>query len=133
MAPERRDWLLFTGWALTGAGYLLALLSILSIGILILPIPVIATVLLARRRDAGRGLSGLVSSASPPLFLLAYLNRHGPGTYCTTTRSGGSCTDGLLDPRILLALGVLALVGGIALFLVTRRRTALRVAPSRFP
>lgn len=68
-----------------------------------------------------------------PLFLLAYLNRHGPGTYCTTSTHGGSCTDGLLDPWVLVALGVVALVGGVGLFLVMRRRTAIMPAPPRYP
>ena len=46
MTSNRRDWLLFTGWLLTGACYLLALISVLSIGIFILPIPVAGTVAL---------------------------------------------------------------------------------------
>ncbi|MFG2451784.1 hypothetical protein [Streptomyces sp. NPDC048512] len=133
MTLRRRDWLLFTGWALTGAAYLLALLSVLTIGLFILPVPLIATIVLATRHDARRGLPGLVSSASLPLFLLGYLNRHGPGTYCTTSTSGGSCTDGLLDPRILLAVGVIVLAGGVTLFLVTRRRTAVVPDPSHIP
>ncbi|MEU0785047.1 hypothetical protein ABZ341_26135 [Streptomyces sp. NPDC006173] len=131
MTRRRRDWLLFTGWALTGAGYLLALLSILSIGIFILPIPLIGTAVLATRHDAQRGLPGLVSSASLPLFLLTYLNRHGPGTYCSTSAYGGSCTEGLLDPRILLAVGALVLAGGVTLFLRMQRRTAVSSAPPR--
>ncbi|MEU8789255.1 hypothetical protein [Streptomyces sp. NPDC048643] len=130
MTRRRRDWLLFTGWALTGAGYLLALLSILSIGLFILPLPLIGTAVLATRHDAQRGLPGLVSSASLPLFLLAYLNRHGPGSYCTTAAYGSSCTDGLLDPRILLASGALVLACGVTLFLVMQRRTGIVSAPS---
>ncbi|MET7743666.1 hypothetical protein [Streptomyces sp. NPDC005385] len=133
MTRGRRDWLLFTGWALTGAGYLLALLSILTIGIFILPVPLIGTFVLATRHDAQRGMAGLVSSASLPLFLLTYLNRHGPGTYCSTSAHGGSCTEGLLDPRILLAVGALVLAGGVTLFLVMQRRTATGSAPLRSP
>ncbi|MCW2939274.1 MAG: hypothetical protein JWN00_2259, partial [Actinomycetia bacterium] len=77
-------------------------------------------VALATRRDTERGLPGLVSSASLPLFLLTYLNRHGPGTYCTT--SGNECTEGLLAPWPLLAVGLLLLVAGVALFRRLRRR-----------
>lgn len=116
MTSDGRDGLFFIGWLLTGAGYLLALLSMLSIGIFILPIPLIATVVLATRRAAPRSMLGLVSSASLPLFLLTYLNRNGPGTYCTASASGSSCTEGLLDPWILLAFGVVVLAAGIALF-----------------
>jgi hypothetical protein len=123
MTGNKRDWLMFTGWLLIGACYLLGLLSILSIGIFILPITVVGTVALATRRDTERGLPGLVSSASLPLFLLTYLNRHGPGTYCTTSADGGSdCTEGLMAPWLLLACGLLLLVAGVALFRRLRRR-----------
>jgi len=125
MTGNRRDWLLFTGWLLTGASYLLALLAVLSIGLFILPIPVAGTVVLATRRGSRRGLPGLVSSASLPLFLLAYLNRHGPGTYCTTSATGGSCTEGLLNPWFLLAAGLLILAAGLTLFLRIRRRPVI--------
>lgn len=126
---NRRDWLLFTGWLLTGACYLLALITVLSIGIFILPIPVAGTVALATRRGTQRGLPGLLSSASLPLFLLTYLNQHGPGTYCTTSVNGNTCTEDLLDPWLLLAVGLLILTAGTALFLTMRRRPVNRSAP----
>ncbi|MET8536931.1 hypothetical protein ABZV67_35205 [Streptomyces sp. NPDC005065] len=129
MTSNRRDWLLFTGWLLTGACYLLALITVLSIGIFILPIPVAGTVALATRRDAQRGLPGLISSASLPLFLLTYLNRHGPGTYCATSVNGSTCTEGLLNPWLLLAVGLLVLIAGAALFLKIRRRPMNSTAP----
>ncbi|MEV6531845.1 hypothetical protein AB0M86_20020 [Streptomyces sp. NPDC051639] len=130
---DQRDWLFFTGWLLTGSGYLLALLTVLSIGVFILPIPLIATVALATRRGALRCLPGLISSASLPLFLLTYLNREGPGTHCTASAGGGSCTEGLLDPWILLAVGLLVLAAGVALFLRIRRRPAVTGVPSHSP
>ncbi|MER5787756.1 hypothetical protein [Streptomyces sp. NPDC001980] len=130
MTSNRRTWLLFTGWFLTGACYLLALLSVLSIGIFILPIPVAGTLALATRRDTWRGLPGLLSGASLPLFLLAYLNRHGPGTYCTTSAGGSSCTEGLLNPWLLLAVGLLVLGAGPALLLKIQQRPANSSAPS---
>ncbi|MFD8724161.1 hypothetical protein ACFV2H_40945 [Streptomyces sp. NPDC059629] len=129
MPSNRRAWLLFTGWLLTGACYLLALLTVLSVGIFILPIAVAGTFALATRPDTHRGLPGLLSGASLPLFLLAYLNRHGPGTYCTTSAGGSSCTEGLLDPWLLLAFGLLALGAGPALFLKIRRRPVNSAAP----
>ncbi|GGN24510.1 hypothetical protein [Streptomyces fuscichromogenes] len=122
MTSDRRAWLLFAGWFLTGACYLLALLTVLSVGLLILPVPVAGTLVLATRRDTRRSLPGLLSGASLPLFLLAYLNRHGPGTYCTSSATADSCTEGLLDPWLLLAGGLLVLAAGPALFLRTRRR-----------
>jgi hypothetical protein len=134
MTSNKRDWLMFTGWLLIGASYLLALLTILSIGIFIMPNTVVGTVALATRRDTERGLPGLVSSASLPLFLLTYLNRHGPGTYCTTSADGGNeCLEGLLAPWPLLAVGLLLLVAGVALFLRLRRRQpVIGPVPGRF-
>ncbi len=125
MTGNRRDWLLFTGWMLTGACYLLALLAVLSIGLFILPIPLAGTALLATRRGSQRGLPGLISSASLPLFLLTYVNRHGPGTYCTTSATGGSCTEGLLNPWLLLAVGLFLLAAGVTLFLRILRRPVI--------
>ncbi|MFK0151433.1 hypothetical protein ACIQVL_27060 [Streptomyces sp. NPDC090499] len=130
MTSNRGTWLLFTGWLLTGAGYLLALLTVLSIGLFILPIPVAGTLALATRRDAWRGLPGLLSGASLPLFLLAYLNRHGPGTYCTASAGGSSCTEGLLNPWLLLAIGLLVLAAGPALLLKIQQRPVNSSAPS---
>ncbi|MFI1106147.1 hypothetical protein [Streptomyces melanogenes] len=110
MTGNTRAWLLFMGWLATGACYVLTLLTVVTIGIYILPITVAATIALATRRDTRQGMPGLLSGASLPLFLLAYLNRHGPGTYCTTSASGGdSCTEGLLNPWVLLAVGLLVL------------------------
>lgn len=131
MTTDRRDLLMFTGWLLTGACYLLALLALLSIGPFILPIPVAGTVVLATRRESRRGLLGSISSASLPLFLLAYLNRHGPGTYCTTSPTEESCTEGLLNPWILGAVGLLVLAAGVALFRRTRRRSMIGSVPGR--
>ncbi len=117
-----RDWALFGGWAVTGGGGLLALLSVMTVGIFVAPVALAAAVLLATRRGTERGLPGLLSGVSLPLLLLTYLNRQGPGTYCTSSGTGETCTDGLYDPWLLLALAVLALAGGLFLFL--RRRTA---------
>jgi hypothetical protein len=122
MTSNRGDWLLFTGWLLTGTCYLLALLTVFSIGLFILPLPIVGTVVLATRRGTQRGLLGLVSSASLPLFLLTYLNRHGPGTYCDNSAGGENCTDGLLNPWLLLLGGLLLLAAGVALFHTVRRR-----------
>jgi len=128
-AGNRRDWLLFAGWLLTGACYLLALVTVFSIGLFILPIPVAGTVVLATRQGSPRGLPGLLSSASLPLFLLTFVNRHGPGSYCTASADSASCTEGLLNPWLLLASGLLALTAGVTLFLKIQRRSAISLVP----
>jgi hypothetical protein len=87
-------WAWFAAWLIIGAGYALSLLGAASIGLFVLPLPVLATILLARRQRVHGGLPGLISGLGVPLLYLAYLNRAGPGTICTTITGGGQdCTD----------------------------------------
>lgn len=116
-----RDWVLFAGWAVTGGAGLLALLSLMTVGVFVLPAALVGAVVLATRRGTERGLPGLLSGLGLPLLLLTYLNRQGPGTYCTSSGTGQTCTEGLYDPWLLLALALLALAGGLVLFLRGRR------------
>jgi hypothetical protein len=45
---SRLPWMWFTVWLLVGAGYALSLIGVASIGLFVLPLPVLATVLLVR-------------------------------------------------------------------------------------
>jgi hypothetical protein len=128
-------WRWFLAWSAVGAAYCFALLAVLSIGIFVLPIPVIATILLARSGEANRGATGILSGAALPLLWVAYLNRGGPGDVCTTTgqfAQGGpgaqSCTQEV-SPWPWFALGVAVLLSGVAIF--TRQRRRSRSAASR--
>jgi len=112
-------------WLLAGAGYALSLIGAASIGLFVLPLPVLATVLLARRQPAARGLPGLISGLGVPLLYVAYLNRAGPGTICTTVTGGQECT-GEWSPWPWLAAGVILLVLGVAAFVGRQRRAGLR-------
>jgi hypothetical protein len=123
MTDDTRDWLWFAAWTAVGASYALAVLSLLTIGPFLLPVPAIGTVLLARARGSVRGLPGLVTAVGLPLLLLAYLNRGGPGSSCSTTPGGEDCTDGLLNPWPLLAAGLVLVLAG-AVLLVGRHRRA---------
>lgn len=115
----------FAAWLLVGAGYGISFLGILSVGLFVLPLPVIATILLARQRSAGAGAPGVISGLGVPLCYVAYLNRSGPGTSCTTTtaRGGQSCVDEG-SPWPWLTVAAVLLVLGIAIFMVRRRRPA---------
>lgn len=126
MTGSGRAWAWFTAWAAVGAAYLLALLTIPTIGLYLAPLPIAATVLLATRRAARPGLSGLLSGAGVPVLYVAYLNRSGPGTVCSTTHSGQSCVD-QYNPWPWLVGGLLMVVAGLAVFVVLearRRRSA---------
>jgi hypothetical protein len=124
-------WAWFAAWLIIGAGYALSLLGAASIGLLVLPLPVLATILLARRQQASSGLPGLISGLGVPLLYVAYLNRAGPGTICTTITGGGQeCTDEW-SPWPWLAAAVILLGLGLAAFIARQRhrhrqRTRLR-------
>jgi hypothetical protein len=109
----------FVAWAAVGVGYAFSLLAIASIGWFLLPLPVIATVLLTRHSPARRGLAGLVCGLGAPVLYVAYLNRSGPGTVCTST-PGQSCTDEW-NPWPWFAVGIALVLGGAAVFLARRR------------
>lgn len=111
----------FIAWAAVGAGYAFGVLAALSIGVFVLPMAAVATVVLARRRQARTGPTGLVSGLGLPLLYVAFLNRAGPGTVCMTTGTRQSCTDEL-SPWPWLLIGVALVVVGCVWFGVRTRR-----------
>jgi hypothetical protein len=111
----------FIAWMLVGAGYALGVLSALSIGAYVLLITVVATVVLATRAGNRVGAAGLVSGLSLPLFYVAYLNRSGPGTICTTTATSQSCSDEW-SPWPWLVIGIVLFVSGCVWFVMANRR-----------
>ena len=121
-APRDRTGVMwFVAWMLVGGGYALGVLSALSIGAYVLLITVVATIVLATRSGNRVGLPGLVSGLSLPLFFVAFLNRSGPGTICTTTATSQSCSDEW-SPWPWLVIGIVLLVGGGVLFAMANRR-----------
>jgi len=117
----RTGMLWFIAWAAVGAGFVFGVLAILSIGVFVLAIDVVAAVLLARRPEARAGLTGLVSGLGLPLLYVAFLNRAGPGTVCTTTATSQSCADAW-SPWAWLFIGVALVVIGCVSFGVRSRR-----------
>lgn len=97
-------------WVIAGAGFVFSFLAILSIGIFILPIAVLACVY-AAVRSQGRGLRLLLTGAGLPVLWIAWLNRHGPGDYCITTAHSMSCEE-MWNPWPWLACGVAPIVVG---------------------
>jgi hypothetical protein len=130
-ASTRLRWAWFAAWLIIGAGYALSLLGAASIGLFVLPLPVLATILIARRQHAGSGLPGLISGLGIPLLYVAYLNRAGPGTICTTITGGGQDCSDEWSPWPWLAAAVILLGLGLAAFIARQRhlpgqRTSLR-------
>ncbi|MEV0093446.1 hypothetical protein [Streptomyces sp. NPDC050738] len=118
---QARAWGFFAGWAAAGAGLMLALLTVLSIGVFVLPVAVALVVVLIRLKDSERGLPGLVSGVGAPLLYVAYLNRSGPGTVCTTSGTGQTCTEEW-SPWPWLAAAVIVVGVGMAVMAMMQRR-----------
>jgi hypothetical protein len=112
---DRRGVVWFIAWMLTGVGYALGFLSALSIGPYVLLITVVATIVLGTRPRTRVGLPGLVSGLSLPLFYVAFLNRSGPGTICTSTATIHSCVDEW-SPWPWFVIGIVLLVSGCVWF-----------------
>jgi len=105
----------FVLWLLKGVGYALALVSILTIGLLVLPVPLAATVLVSRRPGLRLGVAGLLAGLGLPFVYVAFINRAGPGTVCATATSGSSCVE-QLSPWPWLAVGLVLLASGAVAF-----------------
>ena len=126
--PALREWAGFVAWLMIGAAYAVSFLAILTVGPFIVPVSLVMTVLLWRKRRADRELLGLVSGLALPLLYVGYLNRDGPGTVCTTGRDGSqSCIDEW-SPWPWLAVGVLLLLAGAGAFVAARRAAGVNGA-----
>lgn len=122
---SRRPWVWFTAWLLVGVGYAVSFIGIASIGLLVLPFPVLATLLLVRRWHATSGLPGLISGLALPVLYVAYLNRGGPGNICTAVTGGQSCIQEW-SPWPWVAVGVFLFSFGVAAFVRLQRRAGHR-------
>jgi hypothetical protein len=126
--PDRRGSSWFIAWMFVGAGYSFGVLALLSIGLYVLVVTVAATVFLATRTGSRVGLPGLISGLSLPLFYVAYLNRSGPGTVCTSTATSQSCGDEW-SPWPWLLIGIVLLVGGFVWYAMASRRRDAALRP----
>ncbi|MCP2343843.1 hypothetical protein [Actinomadura rupiterrae] len=118
---RRRPWTWFLVWFLLGAGYGLGVVGLLSIGVLLLPVCGAITVLVLLRWPGRGGLAGLICGPSAPLGYVAYLNRHGPGTVCSTTEHAQSCVE-QTDPRMWAIAAACFLIVGLAVEYAVLRR-----------
>ncbi|GGJ61472.1 hypothetical protein [Streptomyces brasiliensis] len=119
------SWPWFCAWLTVGAVGSLSLLTVLTVGLYLLPVAVLAAGLLASRRGSSAGLSGGISGLGLPLLYVAFLNRGGPGTVCTTTATGQSCTDEY-NPWLWLTAGIALLIAGIVISAIRKHTTTTR-------
>ncbi|MEP7194551.1 MAG: hypothetical protein ABI903_17020 [Actinomycetota bacterium] len=116
-------WRWFAAWAVVGGLYALSLVSMLTIGLFVLPIPLLATFLLVRHQAARHGMLGWVAGVSVPLFYVALLNRQGPGMICSAIEGGTACTQEM-SPWPWSAAGLAFLAAGTSAFWLHRSRSA---------
>ncbi|MFB7510353.1 hypothetical protein [Streptomyces broussonetiae] len=114
------QWGWFLAWLAVGGCLALGLVTLLTVGVVLLVVGGAAAVLLLRKghRDAAvGGLAGL----GLPLFYLAYLNRGGPGNVCQVSASGSTCTDEYAPVPFLVA-GAVLVAAGFVVFLLREHR-----------
>lgn len=116
-------WGWFLAWALAGAAYGAGVVGAATIGIVVFPIAIVATVVLLGRRPALSGLPGAALGVGAVLIYVAYVNRRGPGTVCTQHGGGAGyrCVSEL-SPLPFVVAGAVAVVVGVGLFVVLGRR-----------
>lgn len=111
-----RDWAWFSAWATLGSA---AVLAVVSLGPLLLLPTVALAIVFASRPDARRSAPGLLVGAGVLLLYVAWVQRHGPGTTCWHTATGGGC-DQHLNPLPWLLGGIAVVITG---FIVHARRS----------
>ncbi|MFF0158216.1 hypothetical protein ACFYRY_11895 [Streptomyces sp. NPDC005263] len=121
-ALDRRtsEWGWFLAWLAVGGCVALGLAALLSVGLVLIALGVLAAVFLLRKGHRNTAVGG-VTGLSLPLFYLAYLNRGGPGTVCRATATGETCTDEYAPVPFLIA-GALLFAAGFLVFLMVDRR-----------
>ncbi len=102
------------GWMIVGALGIFSVLAMLTIGPLLLPLALgLAALLLWWRGSDRAAVGGLLMGGAGPLLWLAWLNRHGPGTFCRTTPEGVGCMDEW-SPWPFVVIALLLIGAGVA-------------------
>ncbi|HEU5265094.1 MAG TPA: hypothetical protein VFU35_00280 [Jatrophihabitans sp.] len=116
------SWPQFAAWLLCGAAATFVFVAAFTIGPLgFLGVPVFAGLALLLG-GANVSAVGVVAGPAVWAFVLAWLNRAGPGSVCHATASSVSCQDES-SPWPFLVVGAVLLVVPTTLFAVKRRRS----------
>ena len=115
------SWGAFCGWGVAGLGMGLGVLSILTIGPFVLLFTLILCGVLLFKPGPGSAMAGVICGAAVPPLWVAWLNRDGPGTVCTTSATATSCTDEW-TPWPFVVVALVLVVAGVAVFARLRRR-----------
>ena len=123
MTSRRSAWPWFATLAWAGVGALAAfgIAGLASIGMFLLAgALLVAGVALATPALRPPSVPGLLVGLSAAPLYIAWLNRDGPGSVCTTTADSISCSD-QWSPWPFVAVGVLLAGAGLALLVAGRR------------
>jgi hypothetical protein len=121
----------FLGWVLlgagVGAGFGLGILGGLFVALALL---VLAGVLVARQGLRPAQLGVVTGLGALPLAI-AWLNRRGPGQYCSEGVTGASACVLQSNPWPYVLVGVVVVVVGVVLFRRVRRAPGPLIEPRR--
>lgn len=116
-------------WGAVGAVTAMGVVSIFSIGLALLPVGLVMAVLgLALSSLRNRAASMVLVGAGAVPLLVAWLNRTGPGTVCTTEGSTAECTE-VLNPWPFAVVALLLVAAGLGLSRLLR--ASGRAQPTR--
>ena len=94
MNEDKPKWWSFFAWPIIGAALAFGVLSLMTVGIFILPFSLIGLFALLKWGGNRKSSAGLISGIGIPLIYVAFLNRGGPGNICTSYSHGGQqCTE----------------------------------------
>lgn len=86
----------------------------MTIGLFVLPLPIVATIVLLRIPKAKPRFPVFATGFGLPLLYVAFLNRSGPGEVCRLVDGGYQCGD-QLHPLPWLAAGLVLTIAGVVL------------------
>ncbi|WP_146844173.1 hypothetical protein [Cellulomonas terrae] len=111
----------FLGWALLGAGVGAGLGLGIPGGLFVALALVLVGGLLVVRQGLRPAQLGVVTGLAALPFALAWLNRRGPGPFCSGGVTGASACVVQSNPWPYVLVGVALVVVGVVLFVRTRR------------
>ncbi|KQR16854.1 hypothetical protein ASF78_05820 [Cellulomonas sp. Leaf334] len=111
----------FLGWVLLGAGIGAGFGLGIPGGLFVALALLLVGGLLVVRQGLQPAQLGVVTGLAALPFALAWLNRRGPGTFCSEGVTGASACVVQSNPWPYVLVGVVVVVVGVVLFVRTRR------------
>jgi hypothetical protein len=108
----RASWIAFVLWALIGAVIGYVAVNLLTAGVLLVVLIVLA---LVAKPSVRQQISGVLAGVGAICLLVAYVQRRGPGTVCWHTANAGGC-DQYLNPWPWLAAGLALIAFSVVVF-----------------